>query len=133
MHGDGKRRFCDQCQLYVHNFSAMTPGERETLLADRTTRKCVGYVSGQQGLRVHTSTWLLLQRLLRPWRAGVALVVMALAVLSPGSSVAKPAPNPPAQTQMCPPHDDKEFVDYKGGIMSADPLWKRVLFFWRYF
>src|SRR5881394_4255743 len=33
MSGDAKQRFCDHCQLHVHNLSAMSTGEREQFIA----------------------------------------------------------------------------------------------------
>ncbi len=40
MRGDDKRRFCGRCELHVHNLSAMTAREIETLLRTSTGRIC---------------------------------------------------------------------------------------------
>ena len=76
MRGDGKRRFCDLCQLHVHNLTATSAAEREALLVQRGTRQCIAYVAGGHSIRVRTGTWLFLQRFLRPWRAGLALIAV---------------------------------------------------------
>src|SRR3954470_1861862 len=78
MKGDDKRRFCDQCHLHVHNLSAMSPTEQQALLSQRSTRQCIAYVASNHSIRVRTRTWLLLQRLLPPWRAGLALLAVLL-------------------------------------------------------
>lgn len=42
MEGDDKKRFCGQCQKHVHNLSAMTANEAESLLAS-SQKLCVRY------------------------------------------------------------------------------------------
>src|ERR671913_319653 len=78
MTGDDKRRFCDHCQLHVHNLSAMTAPEQQAVLSQRGTRQCIAYAASDHSMRVRTGTWLLLQRFLRPWRAGLALLAVLL-------------------------------------------------------
>lgn len=89
MSGDDQRRFCDHCQLHVHNLSAMSHAEQQALLSAPNTRRCIAYLAPDNSLRVRRSTWLLIQRWLRPWRAGLAL----LAVLLPsGCATSSPQP-----------------------------------------
>lgn len=137
MSGDDKRRFCAQCQLHVHNLSAMSTTEQEALLSQRTEsgRQCIAYIAPDRSIRVRTGTWLLLQRLLRPWRAGLAFVAICLPFLGSGCATTRQEstpPPPPAtaeNTQSCPTtHDDKDGY-WLGGITEY-PLWRRILFFW---
>src|SRR3954463_16718116 len=47
---DGDRvRYCDQCRLQVHNLSAMTGVEAETLLRETAGRLCVAYFARPDG------------------------------------------------------------------------------------
>src|SRR4051812_1226688 len=78
MSGDDQRRFCDQCQLHVHNLSAMSPAGQQDLLAGTTGRRCIAYVVPDGAIRVRPGTWIFLQRFLRPWRAGIALFTLWL-------------------------------------------------------
>ena len=43
MHGDDRSRFCEKCNLHVHNLSAMTSDAAERLVGERTDRICVAY------------------------------------------------------------------------------------------
>lgn len=43
MHGSEAVKFCDKCQLHVHNLSAMPEAEANALLARREGRLCVRY------------------------------------------------------------------------------------------
>ncbi len=133
MSGDNKLRYCEHCQLNVHNLDAMSLAEQEVLLAQRGTRHCIAYVGTDRSIRVRTGTWLLIQRLLRPWRAALALVAF---VLPFGTSGCATAHSPPAvaasqgtddckQARTLP--DGKMFL---GGISCEPPLWRRILFFW---
>jgi len=132
MAGDDKRRFCEQCQLHVHNLTAMSATEQQALLSQRGTRQCIAYLATDNSIRVRTGTWLFLQRLLRPWRAGLALLAVLLPLGGSGCATTHPAacPSQPAT------HDSKqvrELPDGKivlGGITCEPPLWRRILFFW---
>ncbi|MEP6672136.1 MAG: hypothetical protein ABJF10_23435 [Chthoniobacter sp.] len=133
MTGDAQRRFCEHCQLHVHNLSAMSPAERETLLAQRGERQCIAYVDSPDSIRVQRGTWLFIQRLLRPWRAGVALFTLLVSLFTAGCATTHdPCPLPPPASHDCTPAnpgpDGKYWV---GGITSSPPLWRRILFFWK--
>jgi hypothetical protein len=43
MRGDDKRRFCEHCQKFVHNVSAMSRAERQTFADPDNMRECVFY------------------------------------------------------------------------------------------
>ncbi|MDI1312133.1 hypothetical protein [Prosthecobacter sp.] len=45
MVGDEKRRYCEHCQLHVHNLSAMTAAERNEALAPSSEQKCISYLT----------------------------------------------------------------------------------------
>lgn len=49
MQGDQKRRFCDSCNLYVHNLSAMGSEEARTLLESTEGRLCVRFERNSRG------------------------------------------------------------------------------------
>lgn len=49
MTGDDTVRFCRDCQLNVHNLSAMTAGEAESFLNLQDSRICVGFVRKADG------------------------------------------------------------------------------------
>jgi hypothetical protein len=52
MRGDERSRFCDTCNLRVHNLSAMTSDAAEKLVAERTGRICVAYTPIADGTPV---------------------------------------------------------------------------------
>lgn len=131
MHGDDKRRFCDHCQLHVHNLSAMSAAERQALLAERATRKCVAYLAADASLHVQSRAWIVLQRLMRPWRAALALLAVLLPYGFSGCASTRPEPPRPVDVHDCKqvksPSDGEV---WKGMIAPEPPLWRRVLFFW---
>ena len=69
MRGDDRCRFCEHCQLHVHNLSAMTPREQADLLKKSDERVCVAYFAAADSVPVRPRTWLLLQRLRAPFAA----------------------------------------------------------------
>lgn len=74
MQGDEKRRFCEHCQLHVHNLSAMTAKEQRDLLASESERTCITFLQKPGQITSSTSEWL--KRSHRPWifRAASALL-----------------------------------------------------------
>lgn len=58
LNGDGKRRFCGECQLHVHNLSAMSSREREQFIAQAGDgRQCIAYELRPGGSMVTPSRW----------------------------------------------------------------------------
>src|SRR5204863_1333498 len=49
MRGNDKRRFCENCQKFVHNVSAMSRGEREKFADPANMRECVFYSQRNDG------------------------------------------------------------------------------------
>lgn len=49
MSGDDRKRFCSQCDRHVHNLSAMSRRQVETLAREATGRLCVNYVPDSEG------------------------------------------------------------------------------------
>jgi hypothetical protein len=131
MTGDDKRRFCDHCQLHVHNLSAMSHAEQEALFSEHRMRRCVAYVAGNDSIGVCSDTWLQLQRLLRLWRAGLALLAILFPFGFSGCVTTHPQPPPVSDTHAC--KQLRELPDGKWtmGEMPYDPpLWRRIIFFW---
>jgi hypothetical protein len=131
MIGDNKRRFCNHCRLHVHNLSAMSDADQEALLSQRGTKQCIGYLADDRSIRVHTRTWLFLRRFLRPWRAGLAFLAVALPFGPSGCATPHQQVNSSnPDTHAC--KHARELPDGKmifGGI-TEEPLWRRILFFW---
>ena len=74
MKGDEKRRFCEHCQLHVHNLSAMTQAEQQALVTSAGDRKCVTYISETGTKVVDSRSWFHLQS---SWLRRVAATVIA--------------------------------------------------------
>lgn len=135
MTGDDKRRFCEGCQLHVHNLSAMSHQEQESLLSKKSGRQCVAYVMTDDSIQVRSSTWLLLQRLFHIGRTGLAFATMVLTLgfSSCATTATKSEPPKPIETEAG-KQDQNRRVGGKiiaGGIMPVpEPLWRRLLFFW---
>lgn len=49
MEEDGRGRFCNLCNMHVHDVSRMTEHEARELLAARTSRVCVRFLSDAEG------------------------------------------------------------------------------------
>jgi hypothetical protein len=66
MIGNEKRRYCERCQLHVHNLSAMTISERTEVLAPSSEHKCISYLTradanapqGKVRLKLQSLSWL---------------------------------------------------------------------------
>jgi len=79
MSGDAKRRFCEHCQLHVHNLSAMSGREREELVAKSEGRLCIAYELRGDGSMVTPSRWSwLFLPLRRIQQAAAALLAACL-------------------------------------------------------
>lgn len=63
MSGDAKRRFCEHCQLHVHNLSAMSDQERGEFVAKTQGHACISYELRSDGSMVTPRKW---PRLLAP-------------------------------------------------------------------
>jgi len=80
MQGNRKTRFCDQCELHVHNLSAMSPNKVEQLIArGRNERVCISYALRPDG-NMMTQRDRLRYALHRPLRRALAWV---FAIFSP--------------------------------------------------
>ena len=96
--GDSKRRFCEQCQLHVHNLSAMTADEREHFVGESGGRQCISYELRPDGSMVTPSRWTwLLQPLNRIQWAVVTLLAAVLPFLFSACAIrrtlGKPGPS----------------------------------------
>ena len=82
MTGDDRTRYCQQCQLHVHDLSAMTRAEGEALVASSTGRLCTRMTRRPDGTIVTLDD----QRSTRTptphrWRALAASLLGALSTL----------------------------------------------------
>jgi hypothetical protein len=83
MRGDDKRRFCDHCQKFVHNVSAMSQEERQTFADPANMRECVFYSQRRDGdvadlsFLVRLRRWFPFLRL-AGWSALAALIPTVL-------------------------------------------------------
>lgn len=57
MRGDDKRRFCEHCQLHVHNLSAMSRPERERFVTESAGQLCIAYELRVDGTMITPSFW----------------------------------------------------------------------------
>lgn len=75
MEGTDRRRFCEACQLHVHNVSAMSLAEREEFKRQLTGPACVTYEVRSDGTMAAPPRFPTLQKWLRAAAAAVAAVV----------------------------------------------------------
>ena len=68
LEGGDKQRYCSECQLHVHNLSAMSAPERNEFIENGGERKCIAYTLRADGTMVTPSRWPRLARLFRPVR-----------------------------------------------------------------
>ncbi|HSJ02606.1 MAG: hypothetical protein ACAI34_07455 [Verrucomicrobium sp.] len=137
MTGDDKCRYCEGCQLHVHNIDALSPAEKRALFATPGERRCITYSVTADTLSVRTGTWQMLQQLLRPWRA----VAAALALFLPGAFTLGATPPTDVPSHAAPSAMDAKAsrdVNASSGkrlagvpCPSRPPLWRRIFFFWQ--
>ena len=80
MTGDAKRRFCEHCQLHVHNLSAMSLRERDQFVLASGGGACIAYEFHPDGSLVTPSRW---SWLLLPFRRVQRSVAALLAAFLP--------------------------------------------------
>lgn len=111
MHGDERQRFCEHCQLHVHNLSAMSSRSAAQVLARAEhERVCITYTKRADGSFI--SGWdNLLGKFFKPFRRGFAWILAATAPIvfgacqtqnrTPGyaSSICKARPKKTASAQ----------------------------------
>ena len=91
MAGDERSRFCERCNLHVHNFEAMSTAEVEILLREHKGRICGRGYQGRDGNLVLP---------MRPRRVSRVLVSALTAAMSVAIAPAQtPAPEQPTQSQ----------------------------------
>lgn len=104
MRGDDKHRFCDHCQKFVHNVSAMTRTEREAFANPANMRECVFYCRRTDGEVADLSFLASLRRWfpflrLAGWSALVALLPVALTGCMMGKRCEPPRSVTPRSSQ----------------------------------
>jgi hypothetical protein len=76
MTGDAKCRFCEHCQLQVHNLSAMSKRERNRFVSESGGRSCITYLIRPDGPMISEGFWY---RFFKPLRfAGAAMLATLL-------------------------------------------------------
>lgn len=83
MAGDHEKRFCEHCNLHVHNLSAMKPNQIQAL-ARTPGRRCVAYLETKDG-RIRTRSRLDFFR--RSFSRSQRLAASLLAILFPFSFI----------------------------------------------
>jgi len=112
--GDGRRRFCSECSLHVHNAAALTRREAEALVARDEGRVCMRIEYDAHGAPVHKEPRA--ARVVR-WLAGTGAALLAACH---GASEPVP-PTQPAE----PPSRLGEAVApavEMGGVAAPEPL-----------
>lgn len=81
LQGDAKKRYCEHCQLHVHNLSAMSDRERDRFVRESGGRACIAYrVNADGSLITPLTRW---QRATRVFREPKAAAMGLLATLLP--------------------------------------------------
>lgn len=113
MKGNDRKRFCDQCNLHVHNLSAMSPRQIQTL-ALTPGRRCVAYLQTEDG---NIRTRPRFESIRRPFIRSCRLMASLLALIFPFSFIGcAEKSTPPVETpqsQTIPSQD----VPTPGGTM----------------
>jgi hypothetical protein len=120
--GSCTSRYCDACQLHVHDLSAMNPRERRAFLA-QPGRKCGALVIPVTRRQSH---------LLR--RTGLILASM-LALFLPACATSREkeqsCPLPAVEDKNIRTVEDGKSMMTVGMIVTQErPLWKRILWPW---
>lgn len=77
MCGDSRKRYCDHCQLHVHNLSPMSAKERERFVAASDGHACIAYELRPDGSMVTPSRWSWLLLPFQRLRVSVAALLAA--------------------------------------------------------
>ena len=77
MRGDDERRFCEHCQKYVHNISAISKKQR-ALFGRSDEQQCIFYFQGPDGKIANLSLLALLRRWLPVFRLACWSTLIAL-------------------------------------------------------
>lgn len=107
MVGDEKRRYCEHCQLHVHNLSAMTTAERNEVLAPSPEHKCISYLTRANSPAPHGKARLMLQSLssLPRWLAAIVAIFSSSCTQS-YRTTGVPLPPPENEPSTHHPHTD---------------------------
>jgi hypothetical protein len=128
MRGDSRSRYCDHCQLHVHNLSAL-PRRRVARILERSARErtCVTYTRRVDGSMVTRAT-LARERVVLSLRRAFSYVMAAFVPVALGACATQPARPQPAgridprcQTeQKRPPAATEERVVVTGGVLIRE-------------
>jgi hypothetical protein len=131
MIGDEKQRFCKNCQLHVHNLSAMSLNEQQGVLSSRE-RVCISYIADPRAKSINSRIWVHLHSSNIFRRTAALFAAMASLFLSACRTTGKIAPqtpNPPVQeSKVSDPPATNDGKRMGGAMPVYRPWWKRVLF-----
>lgn len=78
MTGNAQRRFCEHCQLHVHNLSAMSDRQRNIFVGETKGHACIAYVQGPGDTMITEGPLTRLLSLFRPVRAASIALLAAI-------------------------------------------------------
>jgi hypothetical protein len=85
MQGSESKRFCSECQLHVHNLSAMREGDRSRFIKETGGRACIAYVLHPDGTMEAPGRFPCLERLVtRGWQWAAWLLALVFPVAFAG-------------------------------------------------
>lgn len=127
MSGDAKRRFCEHCQLHVHNLSSMTGSEREEFVAESKGRACIAYEVRGDGSMVTPSRWSRLSiPLRRIQQAAAALLAACLPMLFSACATRQTMGKPVLPKDSKEPIADGNRSEIMVGLLSPLPSEKEM-------
>jgi hypothetical protein len=94
MQGNEQVRFCDQCQLHVHNLSAMSPPQAAALVQEAEGRLCVRYHAQPDGTMLTEACTVGVHTTRRRFLTHFVAVIFGLLGLRRVDAVASPAHSP---------------------------------------
>ncbi|MEP6823088.1 MAG: hypothetical protein ABI946_12150 [Chthoniobacterales bacterium] len=90
MRGDARSRFCEHCQLHVHNLSALPQrGVAGVLRRSRTERMCVTYTRRADG-SMWTRRAAMRERFAKPFRRSFSWLLAAFVPMALGACATEP-------------------------------------------
>lgn len=125
MQGNDQVRFCSHCAKDVHNLSAMTRAEAETLIRKSNGRLCVRFVrraDASIATRTMPSKRLNDSPAARASRLAAGAFTAVLAVTSPSAAQTSPAPHQPITAEAIYNHTDKPQIGSGSATISGQVI-----------
>lgn len=131
MQGDDKRRFCEHCQLHVHNLSAMPLKEQREVLTSKNEHKCITYIASTDAIQMEPAKWLNWQANSWTLRKIAAIFVTMLSFMGASCQSTTKSETLPHSTggistpSLVSDHDAKRTMG--APVMPLRPFWKKLL------